>query len=735
MFFKYIIIALLCYVSLYSAELNGLVVDKSSDEEIPLIGAKVFWQNTEIGTITDDNGEFSIPVVEQSHMLVISYLGYEDKVVHHEHDVDFIKIELVSNLKTEQVNVEAKAPTRAIDRSNIVQNETITAQGLRKAACCNLSESFETNPSVDVNFQDAVTGIKQIQLLGLDGTYSQILYEKIPLNKGLAADIGFSHVPGPWLESIQISKGAASVQNGYESITGQININYKQPFESEKLYLNSYANNQQRFELNANSKYEFSDDLASMLFLHASQNMFEMDQNNDGFMDAPNYQFVNLLNRWEYRKGGYETKFGVKVLNEDRNSGQLGSSDETRTDLYGIQVNTNRIEAFAKNGYVFDTERYYSLGWITNYSRHDMNTHFGNRNYDGLQNSFYTNLILSTESDVDNHGHVAHKWNIGLSYRYDDFQEAAFDSTINRTELIPGAFLEYTYLGIENLTLQGGLRLDQHNLFNTFITPRVHAKYNLSSFTVLRASAGKGYKVNNIYAENMGFIASNRSFNVMGQLDPEEAWNFGLNFSSEFFFLNQLFTFNIDAYRTDFVNQVVVDIDASPNEVNFYNLNGESFSNSIQVDISFEPFYNLEFLLAYKFNEVMQNINGNLRERPLISKHKAFANVMYTTEDDKWVFDLTGIYNGSGRLPDTQQNPAEFQLADRFDPFFLMMGQVSRKFKNLEIYIGSENLTNFTQPNPIMAAQDPFGENFDTSFVYGPIAQRMIYAGARWSLD
>jgi len=736
-----VLIALFVSINLNAHDhdvLRGKILIKGDDNKVtPVHRAKVYWEvHPETGVLTDKDGAFQLERHDHDVVLFVSYIGYDTQSFLIDLSENDIEIELTPTFQLEELRVQGSKPGTIINRSDVQKSEEITMQGLRKAACCNLSEAFETNASVDVNFTDAVTGAKQIQLLGLDGIYTQIMYEKIPFATGLASKFGMAYIPGSWMESIQISKGTATVQNGFESITGQINVEYKKPFNDEKLHVNLFADSHERFEANINSSYEINHKLASTFLAHASYSETEMDENKDGFLDSPLFEMLNLMNRWEYNGHNFETRFGFKFLNENRKSGQMGYNSLKDNDgLYGIGIENRRYEVFFKPGYVFPTQTFHSIGLITNASLHQQRAFYGNRTYNADQTSIYGNLIYESGQNYDPIlNRDVHSYNFGLSYKFDRYDET-FDSEIMlRDEIVPGVFTEYTYGGVENLTVTGGLRADFHNLYGTFITPRLNVRYEFPNTSVIRASGGKGYKMPNIYAENPGLIATSREFVVVEELNPVESWNYGVNYSTDLLLFSQLIDFNIEYFRTDFVNQIIIDLENSPRNVLFYNLDGKSYSNSFQIDATYSPVTGFDIMTAYRLNDVWETIDGQLREKRLISKHKGFLNLMYSTPSNSWSFDVTGVYNGGGKLPDTHLNPEEYRLGDKFPAYFTMLAQVTKRFGEFEIYLGGENLTNYKQKNPILGASDPFGEFFDSSLIWGPISGRKLYMGARWTM-
>lgn len=718
--------------SLSAKEIKGTVYGVGADnEKTALSKAGVYVIGSNNGALTDSKGKFKIYVTDKDKQFVISYTGYKKDTLNID-DIDEnepISVNLTPNIVTNSVKViENKAGT-LISLSDPAKSETITSKGLMKAACCNLAESFQTSPSVDVEYSDAVSGAKKIQLLGLQGVYSQLLTEKIPNLRGLGSAYGLSFIPGPWMESIQVSKGSASVVTGFESMTGQINVEFKKPENNEPLFFNIYGDMYGRGEINSNYSVNINDKLSSMLLVHGDYMNSEIDANKDKFLDKPLVSQINIMNRWKYQGEVYESVTGVKGLFEERKGGQKGYFSDNKKDLYGIGVKTQRYEFFTKNGFIFSQEPFRSLGTIVSLTHHKQESYFGKRSYDAEQNSFYTNILYQTVLVPE-----LMTLTSGFSYQWDNYLETMNGKYENTFESVPGVLTEVSVNPNHDLAFIAGVRADFHNKFGTFITPRFHAKYSLSPYTTVRASAGKGFRSAHIYAENTGILASSRDIAVLEKLNAEEAWNFGLNAATTVNIFGMGINLNAEYYRTNFENQVVMDLDKDPQFVYFYNLDGKSYSNSYQFDVNFEPLPRFVVSAAYRINDVKMTYNGKLEEKPLQSKQKGYLNFMYDTEWNDWNFDLTIDINGGGRLPNTQNNPEEFRLKETFPGFTLVNAQITKRFDGWDLYLGGENLTDYVQPNPIMGYNDPFSKHFDSSMIWGPVTGRMIYAGIRISV-
>lgn len=716
---------------------KGFVYGIDNNKREPLAGAAVYWLETHDGVASGVDGSFTLHAKGNERQIVASFVGYEPDtltVTHGQRNVVFV-------LKTplmDEVTVAAKSPGAHMSRMEPIATVNITSAELGKAACCNLSESFETNPSVSVAYADAATGARQIQLLGLAGRYVQMLTENFPNLRGLAQPYGLSYIPGPWMQSIQVSKGTSAVVNGYEAITGQINVEFKKPSSTELFNFNMYGNSVGRGETNLTANSRLTDRLSTAYLVHYSTDFEEMDDNGDGFIDEPKMRQVNLMNRWEYKTDNYIFQSGVRYMDEVRKGGQVnfGGTSPSATD-YGVRVASKRAELFAKNGFMFNRPGT-SLGIITTYSYHDLNSFFGLRSYDAGQHSAYVNAIFQSYI-----GNTNHQYSTGLSFQGDWFDETMkFDfrnsqnfAETNRDENVGGVFAQYTYTLPGKLVVIGGLRADHSSLFGTFVTPRVHLKYDITPHTILRASAGKGYRTSGLWSDFGNMLASSRQWSYDNTVLQEEAWNYGVNITRYFTIAGNELSLNAEFYRTDFDRRYVANYDLGVGVLRFDEAGKGSYANNVQVEASYSPVRGLDLLAAWRWNENKASFAGKTMQLPFMSDYKGLITVSYATPLKKWQIDYTIQFNGGGRLPDTSGYPVALQRPDRFDSYQVMNGQITRYFRKWNIYVGVENMANFRQDSPIVDAANPFGDWFDSTQVWGPILGRKIYAGIRIPID
>ena len=609
-----------------------------------------------------------------------------------------------------------------------VNGIAVNKDELFKAACCNLGESFTTNPSVDVAYNDATTGARQIKLLGLSGTYVQMLTENLPNFRGAAIPYALGYVPGPWMKGIQVSKGCASVKNGYESITGQINVDYLQPEDEQQVEVNLFGDTKSRIEANADANVHLSDRWATEILLHHENIIKNHDDNGDGFYDMPGREQYNVQNRWVYKGKSYIFHGGLGALKEIRTSGQ----DEEHVhsdDIYRIKLHTNRYEGYMKHAFILNHEHGTNIAFMSSASMHQLNARYGNKLYDLNEKNLYGSLMFETNFSTQ------HNLSLGLSFNHDYLgQNEGQNKGQNEKETTPGAYAQYTYTLGTKLTAMAGVRFDHSSLYGNFFTPRFHVKYSPVDAISIRLSAGKGYRTVFGMAEYNYLLASGRNLNISKSLKQEEAWNYGLSTAFYIPMFGKTLKLNAEYYYTDFRNQAVVDYDANKEFISIYNLIGKSYSHTFQIDASYPLLKGLEITAAYRLNDVKctYDYGKTLKEKPLTSKYKALFTASYKTPLGLWQFDATVQLNGGGR------NPEPYQLADgsrswspRFHSFEQVSAQVTRWFRHWSIYVGGENLTGFKQKTPIYGASNPWGSDFEPTLVWGPVEGRMFYAGVR----
>ena len=761
----------------------GTVLD---DKGEPLVGANVYWAGTTVGVATDLDGRFQLEPVKSTNLLVTSFMGFHNdttEVTAHSE----LTIVLVSDLLLEEVDIVERKMAVLRSRISPLTTETLTGEALCMAACCNLSESFETSASVDVAYSDAATGAKQIRLLGLSGTYVQLLTENTPNIRGLAQSFGMEYIPGPWMEAIQVSKGTSSVRNGYEAIAGQINVEYLKPQTQDPIALNAMISTETHAEVNASGGWDLNDKVSTGILFHAQNMSLELDHNHDGFLDMPKNTNVNLLNRWYVKTGDYTGQFLVRGLYDRRQGGQTkeAAHSEYFAKPYQIDLNTWRVDGFMKNGYVFDAELGTSIGIITSASYHNQQNTYGPRQWNTAQTNAYLNAIFQTSFDdsaTDLWDDHSHDLSAGLSLNYDGYnEELSLPQGINQNtylfdlwEVTPGIFAEYTYTYKDKVTLLVGIREDYSSRYGFFTTPRMNLRYAPFEWWTVRGSVGLGYRSPNAIADNAAYLASNRMYyaydrvsgNGYGTMDgilaQERSMNTGV---STVFYIpmgNRELQLSGEYYYTKFLDGVIADMDRSLHGITLYNMHdvegAQYFSHNWQVEANMEILRGWSMTAAFRYTDVKQttfNTAANeflLRDKPLQNKFKGIITTSYQTPLKTWQFDLTAQFNGEGRMPDgfvVPEGSNQYRVLDNGQIYHKwypqLLGQVTKFFRTWSIYLGAENMTNFTQDNPIVFERittneghhfvNPQSANYDASMIWAPIHGWKLYLGFRWALE
>ena len=731
-----IILSFCCITNIVNAQIKGLIQGADGSQKKPIYGAKIKLLQAKSGTVSREDGTFELVLPKElPDTLVISAFGYnpDTLIVSKKDRFTALNILLYSDKLLPEILIEYRKNGHSISRLKTLHVEELTAIELRKAACCNLSESFETNASVDVNITDAVSGAKKIQMMGLDGVYTQIQMENIPYLRGLESAFGLSSLSGTWIESIQITKGTGNVVNGYESMAGLVNLELKKPDEMEKIYLNVYQNIFGRSEFNFNKGIILNPKWSTGFLGHVSSTYGNIDRNKDAFRDLPTGDNTAFMNRWAYKGKKMEAQFGINFYRDRKVGGQTSffrnKENQVDTVNYGVLINSKHIDIYGKTGF-FGKRPMQSLGIVYNIKHQEIDGFFGLKNFSGLEKRGYINVIYD-----DIIGTSDHKIKVGTSFVAIDISQKADTLSQKRMELVPGIFAEYTYTG-RRLTGVFGSRYDYHSIFREQFSPRVHLKYLLSEMTDLRFTAGKGWRVPNFIIDNISLLASSKQWIAPSETKPEISWNIGGSLVHEMKIFERKASISLDFYHTRFENQLIVDRDDAINAIVFSNLKNSSFSNSFQTEFSFSLIKNLDIRLAYKFLDVQAKYGNEMRQQVMIPRQRGFVNIAYITRNKRWEYDFTCSVFSPSRLPIQRDFSNDTLLiSDMKSPTYAMINaQITHIYKKFDFYLGGENLTNSTQKNPIIDAANPFGSKFDATNIYMPITGINIYLGIRYAI-
>ena len=762
---------------------TGTVVDANTEQ--PLIGASLYWKNTTAGATTSVDGTFSIRRVSGFETLVVDYLGYDvvELVMDNKDENNNIIPLTPSAVDIDEVVIEGQQRGNYAKQGGITRQEQISFAGLCKMACCSLAESFENSASVTVGYSDAISGARQIKMLGLAGTYTQILDENRPIMQGAGATYGLSYTPGMWLNSIQVSKGVASVTAGHEAITGQINLEHRKPTDDERFFLNLYFDSELRPEINVSSAIPLTPDksLSTVIMAHGSLDTASHDMNEDGFSDMPKSNQINVANKWLWQNaGGVQVRWGWKVVNENRLGGQMGYKKDLyeemvnnlESNLYGSAIHNRNINAYLKAGIPVGYERTFTgdpadavqnnVAMVFDYDNYMTDSYFGRSNIDVKENTFRFNVTYAhyfTQRSSLNAG--ASFYARMMNDQYSHFGSRDEKSNIwnldnNSMLMEPGVFAEYTYQIEEKFSLVAGLRGDYAmvgdnyyipNAKNDFIvTPRAHIRWSITPRTTLRASAGMGSRRQNLVTDNIWMMTTSREIFNLDRLndDMEKALTVGGSLSQTFKLAgDDMATISFDYFRSQFFNTMVFDQETADNTILIYNSKGKSFTDNYQVDFNWTPFRGFDLFATFRYTNAMITLERDdeqvLVERPLTSRYKGLINIQYAV--GRWVFDATAQLNGPVRLPELDGDLVKAQENPNLSPIYPMFfAQVSYKMSNLTLYAGCENIANYMQGHnghgqaPILGGDYPYNPGFNSSAVWGPLMGRKFYIGLRLNI-
>lgn len=711
--------------SINHAQIKGVVRGADSLQTIPLKNVKITLLRAGTTVYSNEDGSFEILLGKQSpDTLLFVAKGYRsDRMVVTRADrFAALNVVLVSGQLVREIVVSGGKDAHGISKLKTLHVEELTSAEFRKAACCNLSESFETNATVDVSMSDAISGAKKIQLLGLDAVYTQLQFENIPFLRGLESAFGMSVIPGTWLESIQLTKGTGSVVNGYESMAGLVNLEFKKPKDMPLFYLNAYQNRFGRSELNLQSAQKLNERWHMGLFLAGASVYGNIDHNQDGFKDQALTQTFNLLQRFSYQGKKMEGQFGVQAYTDDKVGGQMSFSKQSPVG-YGMALQSQHLSVYSKTGF-FGKKPGQSLGIISNIKVQDLEGFYGLRAFQGKERRFYLNAIYD-----DIIGSTDHKIKFGTSFlglkmlQFAGQPSGLAQLGLTRTEIVPGVFAEYTYSG-NRLSAVLGARYDLHNLAGAQFSPRAHLKYALTPQLDLRLTAGRAWRMPNYIIDNLSLLASSKFWIADQSLAPEISRNIGASLVQGFSFKKRKGSLSLDLYHTRFVQQLVADRDSISELVIFKNLSNNSYATVLQAEFSYQVLRGLDLRLAYKFQDVRALYNGKLQTQVLLPRQRYFSNLAYQTRNKRWSYDLTFSRYSAARLPHHGFSA----------PWAMLNAQVTRNWKRLECYLGGENLLNVTQHAPIIEASNPFGSTFDATQIWAPIMGWNAYFGLRFTL-
>lgn len=726
--------------------LSGKVFGHSGDEREILPGAVLRFAGSQNAELSNENGVFKLdrdPAADSR--LIVSFTGYQTDTI----DISgksYLTIVLEKDATALSGVTVSQNRAGFLSSTAVGQTAVITRHELSKSACCDLAGCFGAQAAVQAQTTNVVTNAQELRMLGLSGVYNQLLIDGLPLLQGAAYTYGVSAWPGVLIDNINISKGTTSVLQGYQGITGQINMVTSLPPDEPSLLLNAYVNSygEQQYNVIGASPVGKSKKWRSLLSLHSALPGQRIDHNDDGFLDKPLLRRYAIFNKWTYRQeatGGFQLQAAVSYTDEQRIGGQNNyqpKNDKGSGMIYGQTMDYQQPMAYVKTSYRFS--KAHSLNFNISAFGHRQQSWLGQTKYEADQKS----LSAVLQHDWLWQESQELKW--GLSYSFQDLKEnisfsgnpagKTYAGTYETDLRVPGLFAENKSMWLDDkLMLLAGIRVDRHQTEGLFMTPRVFVKWDFAKGHTLRASAGSGWRQVNLFSEQALLLATSRDLVFVETLKPEEAVTTGLSYVYRPPAEKADGYVSLDVYHTSFQNQFSPDYDQAADKIYIYNYKGKSRSLGAQAEAAVTFFRRLEVRAAYNFLDVYRIKNGVKEELPFTARHRAMAALSWQTKNKRWQADANVHWTGRMKLPDTRLFPDAFQRPAFSDPFAVLGAQLRHRWKTLECYIGVENLTGFTQHDPIISASNPFGPYFDLSSVWGPTSGREIYLGVTLNLN
>lgn len=714
----------------------------TNEEDIILPGAQVWVLGEEQKAVFADKfGDYQLPWPGRPCTLITRFVGYRPDTLELAQP-GYRHIQLAPEAALETVTVQGRREGQYLSTLTPVKTEVVTAAELQKGACCDLAGCFNTNGTVQAATTNVVTNAKELRILGLGGVYNQVLFDGFPLAMATSYTYGMSTLPGPFVEAINISKGANSVLQGWEGITGQINVETKIPDDSPRLFANAYINSFGERQFNAIGTRK-GQKVRQMLAGHAVLPAGRVDRDEDGFLDLPllqRYSFYYRVHQGYAEDRGWSSSAGARYVHEHRLGGQQGyqaARDNGSAEVYGQWVDFQQPEAWLRLAHRWD-ERQRMVFFLSG-QYHQQDSWYGLLQYRARQQMANATLQYERMSARGD------DLRMGVSGRYLSLEEN-LTFKVNplalpqagdylRQDQMAGVFVEQiSYFFDRRLTWIAGLRYDHHQEVGGRWTPRTLVKADPWEGTSIRGSLGYGWRMANVFSENVFLLASNRRVLFTERLQPEGAWNSGVNLTQRLEWGRFTGRFGLDYYETHFTNQIFPDYDRAPDLAVMSNFRGTSISRAFQTDLDINHPLGWQIKLAYNYLDVFRDTERGREVLPFNPRHRVMGVVSLTPPGRPWQADAHAHWYGQQQLPSTLGNPEIHQRPNQSDSYSLVTAQFTWRFARWDIYGGCENIFDFRQKRPVLGWQDPFGPYFDTAFAWGPTRGREFYLGLRMSL-
>jgi outer membrane receptor for ferrienterochelin and colicins len=709
--------------------LSGMVAD--NNEVVPF--AKVWLKHTDFYTSTNLKGEFEISNIPNgTYNLQITASSHSK----YQLVVTFKDASIVKNITLEKIDLELDqvVVTGAMREVSIskspVKIELITSEFFKSNPVNSVIEALETVNGVQEQINCGVCGTNDIHINGMEGPYTLVLIDGMPIVSGLSSAYGFNGIPTSLIERVEIIKGPSSTLYGTEAVGGIINIITKSPETSSLIEFESNSNTHEEYK----TSLAWSPKVGKRVFTTISAdylyNQKRLDFNNDNFTDIPLNNRISIFNKWEIKNKKKEKvlNLAARYYGEDRFGGTLEWNDSFlgSDSIYGEHVSTSRVELIGD--YILPIKnRNFTLSFSAN--SHDQNSHYGNVNYRASQQVFFTNFIWNKQLGKRNQFLAGYTNNL-------QFYKDNSSSNITEQTFVPGVFVQDEFNWTEDLILLTGVRFDYHNKHGLIVSPRISLKKDFGSYTAFRFNYGNGFRQVHLFTEDHAFLTGARQVLIKNELQPERSHNVTLNFNHTYTKLGYG-NFDFDVFYTYFLNKIIPDYNTDPNLIIYDNLDGNGITRGLSLSVNHKFKVPFRMRLGITLQDVFEQSKNEVGE--LVKETQLFApffsgvfNLSYEFKKWKTKLNYTGKIVGPQKLP-VYEAPNQ---RPEVSPWFTVQNvQLSKEFKKgWEVYTGIKNIFNYTQSSPLVNPENPYDATFDTSYAYGPLQTRRFYAGVRYNL-
>lgn len=711
--------------------LTGQVVD---DHATPVSFVNLGVVESGLGTYTDENGRFQLSVEEPSDIVEISAIGYF-KFTAQINQLKGYPNEIIIPLKESQLELNQVVVTGNMKQTFLkespVKVEVLTSTFLAKTPSNNIVEALQTVNGVQEQVNCGVCGTNDIHINGMEGPYTLMLIDGMPIMSSLASVYGFNGIPTALVDRIEIIKGPSSTLYGTEAVGGVINILTKSPEFSPKLMVNSYLSSHMEWNLDLGSSIRINDNVDMTLGINTYYNQLRIDENQDNFTDIPLNKRLTVYNKWVIRRKNYEaTSFAFRFYTEDRFGGtmQWQEKDRGSSTVYGESIRTNRFELIG-NYQLPIASLPLKLSYSLTY--HNQDSFYGDSDYGADQFVLFSNLTW--DKTIGKHGLLT-----GLTIRNDIYRDNTF-AEIDDNRWTPGIFVQDEWKLAKSTVLLSGIRFDLHKEHGLIISPRINFKQMLGKFTSIRLNLGTGFRRVNLFTEDHAALTGSREVIIANELKPESSYNVNLNLNHIFIMGESTGTVDLDMFYTYFTNKIVPDYETDPRYIIYDNLSGYGITRGISLSLNNSFIFPLNYSLGITIQDVYE-IDNSVSDGSSNKTVQLFAPVFtgtfvasYNYRPWQLSIDYTGKVVGPQHLP-TYEPP--YQRLENSPWYSIHNVQVNKKMGNkINVYVALKNIFNWTQDSPLIAPQDPFGPNFDTSYAWGPLQPRRILIGVKLQLD